>query len=62
MKNWKTTSAGIAMIIAGVTRLVFAIIQKNITEEAVGTTTTAVLGGIGLILSKDYDKTGTPQS
>ena len=59
-KNWKTTSAGILLIIGGVTRLVFAIVHKQFTEESVTTTSTAILTGLGMLLAKDFDVTGTP--
>ena len=55
--SWKTTSAGILTIAGGLTRLVFAIKAGNVTEEAVMTTLTAVIGGVGLIFARDNDKT-----
>jgi len=57
-KNWKTTSAGIAAIVGGITRLIFAIKAGEITEEAIATTTTSILLGLGLIFAKDSNVTG----
>ena len=58
MKSWKTTSTGIVMIAGGITRLLFAIKSGNFSEEAIMTTITAVLTGIGLIFAKDNNVTG----
>lgn len=52
IKNWKTTSAGIVSIASGI---FLYINDKTKPVEAL----TLVLTGIGLILSKDADKTGT---
>ncbi len=60
--NWKTTSAGILMIVGGVVRFIFALKTGMFTEEAVMTTVTAILGGVGLLLAKDGDVTGTGDS
>jgi uncharacterized membrane protein HdeD (DUF308 family) len=57
-KNWKTTSAGIIMIVGGIVRMFFAFKNGNITEESILTATTAVLGGIGLVFAKDSNVTG----
>lgn len=58
MKNWKTTSAGIAMIVGGLVRLYFASKSGNFSEEAIMTSLTAILGGVGLIVAKDGNVTG----
>lgn len=55
--SWKTTSAGLLTILGGLTRLAFAIKAGNVTEEAVLTTLTAIVGGIGLVLARDNDRT-----
>ena len=55
--SWKTTSAGLLTILGGLTRIAFAIKAGNITEEAVMTTLTAIVGGIGLVFARDNDKT-----
>lgn len=54
--NWKTTSAGVLAIIGGLTRLAFAIRNKDLTEESIATVSTGILGGIGLIFARDYNK------
>lgn len=52
MKNWKTTSAGIVMCVGAVVAYLHDMTQLV-------PCLTAFLGGIGLILSKDSDQTGT---
>ncbi len=56
--SWKTTSAGITMIVGGITGLVFAIKANNLSEPAISAAVTAVLGGIGLLFAKDAAVTG----
>ena len=56
--SWKTTSAGITMIVGGITGLVFAIKANNLSESAISAAVTAVLGGIGLLFAKDAAVTG----
>ena len=58
MKNWKTSSAGIVMIVGGVVRFYFAVKSGNFSEEAIMTSVTAILGGIGLLFAKDSNVTG----
>ena len=53
MKNWKTTSAGIAMIAGGLVGLSFAIINGTLTELTLTSIITTILGGIGLIFGAD---------
>ncbi|MBX9806231.1 MAG: hypothetical protein K2X95_00365 [Flavobacteriaceae bacterium] len=53
MKNWKTTSAGIAMIAGGIVGLYFAITTGNVTEVTLTSTIATILGGIGLIFGAD---------
>ncbi len=57
MKSWKTTSAGILAIVGGIVRFYFAIKSGNITEEAVMTTATAIVSGIGLLFARDNNVT-----
>ena len=57
-KNWKTTSAGLISIIGGATRAYFAFKNGAITEEAITTSATAIIGGIGLVFAKDSNVTG----
>jgi hypothetical protein len=57
MKSYKTTSAGILMIAGAVLSLVFA--NGPINQEDIKMALAGILGGIGLIFAKDFDKTGT---
>lgn len=52
-KNWKTTSAGIVLIVTGV-----AMYQSNKTQ--IGPALSSVLGGIGLIFAHDAGSAQTP--
>jgi hypothetical protein len=56
MKSWKTTSAGILMIAGAAVTLYFH--EGKITQELAMGAITAVLGGIGLLFSKDSNVTG----
>lgn len=58
-KNWKTTSAGILLIIGGIVRLIFAFKAGNFSEESVMTSATTVTTGVGLLFAKDFNVTGT---
>lgn len=58
MKNWKTTMAGILAIIGGITTIVYAIIDKQLTSSAITAAATAILTGVGLLFAKDYNVTG----
>jgi hypothetical protein len=55
-KNWKTTSAGVVMIIGAIVRL--AVHDGTFSEELIMGAVIAVVGGIGLIVAKDSDVTG----
>lgn len=51
IKNWKTTSAGLTLIVGSVVHLVFAF---HTADEATWTASiTAILGGLGLIFAGD---------
>ena len=52
IKNWKTTSAGIVMCVLSVVNYVNHSVQLEVSLVT-------FLAGIGLILSKDGNKTGT---
>ena len=54
-KNWKTTSAGILMILGGVYALATT---HPLTQEVLMASAAAILGGIGLIFAKDNNVTG----
>ena len=57
MKNWKTTSAGVAMIAGGIVGLYFAIKSGNVSEITLTGAITTILGGIGLIFGADSTRT-----
>jgi hypothetical protein len=58
MKSWKTTSAGLSLIISGVAGLYFAYKTNSINPATITTGTSAIFGGIGLIFAKDSNVTG----
>jgi hypothetical protein len=56
MKSWKTTTAGLVMILGAICTFVFH--NGPITQELVMGAATGLLGGIGLIFAKDSNVTG----
>lgn len=62
MKNfaasWKTTSAGIIMIIAAMFGLYTAYKSNTLNETTLTAGVGGILGGIGLIFAKDGNVTG----
>lgn len=54
--SWKTTSAGLLAILGGLVRLAFALKAGALTEEAVMTTLTTIVTGLGLLVARDNDK------
>lgn len=56
MKNWKTTLAGVSMLLSGI---VLIVSEKNYASGV-----TAIIAGIGLVFAKDGNVTGgtTPQT
>ena len=50
-KNWKTTSAGLLSIAGGI--VLYTGDKTKLMESL-----TAIMAGIGLLVSKDHDKTG----
>ena len=56
LNNWKTTSAGLTMIIGSVVHLVFTV-QGHVASETVWTVSlTAIVAGLGLIFAGDASK------
>jgi uncharacterized membrane protein YhiD involved in acid resistance len=51
--NWKTTSAGLAMIVGGVIHLIYALKNGGLTEADCTTTVLAIVTGIGFIAAGD---------
>jgi len=46
------------MVAGGIVRLAFAIKSGNFSEEAIMSSVTLIVGGIGLMFAKDSDVTG----
>lgn len=57
INNWKTTSAGLLMIIGSIVHLVFAVREKTADENTWTISLTAIVGGIGLIVAGDASAT-----
>lgn len=53
LKNWKTTSAGLAMIISSVIHLVFAVLHNTADESTWTTAVMGIVGGVGLLAAGD---------
>jgi hypothetical protein len=58
MKNWKTTSTGITMIVAGIVGFYFAYKNGQLNEGSVMGSLGSITGGIGLLAAKDFNVTG----
>jgi hypothetical protein len=58
MKNWKTTSTGLVMILGAIANVYFSFKGNSLSQGVITGSTTAFLGGIGLLFSKDYNVTG----
>lgn len=52
LKNWKTTAAGIVMVIVGV------LTHNGVLTASEGSLIASILGGMGLLISKDGNVTG----
>lgn len=52
-QNWKTSSAGIVLILTGLIHLGFGIAHKTITEQDFTTTMVSIVTGCGLIVAGD---------
>ncbi len=55
--NWKTTSAGVTMMVGGLVHLAFAIKNHALTESDCTTTLLAVVTGAGFIAAGDAANT-----
>lgn len=60
LTNWKTTSAGLVMIIGAVVHLVFCIKSGTDSEGVWTASLTAILGGLGLLFAGDASKSVSP--
>jgi putative flippase GtrA len=58
MKNWKTTSAGIAAIAGSIIAAYFAIRNHTFDEATATGCIAGILTGVGLITAKDNNVTG----
>lgn len=54
--NWKTSSAGIVLILTGLIHLAFGIIHKTVSETDFTTTAVSIVTGVGLIVAGDGSK------
>lgn len=52
-KDWKTTSAGILMILGGLIGIYFSVKSGTISEAGLLAAATSIVGGIGLLFAKD---------
>jgi hypothetical protein len=55
MKDWKTTSSGVLLIVGAIVAIIFSVISGTITQVEIMTAATAILAGIGLLFAKDAD-------
>lgn len=55
--SWKTTSAGLLMILGGLVHIGFSIKNKTFTEPDIMAQLTLILGGVGLMFARDNNKT-----
>ena len=51
--NWKTTGAGLTMIIGSAVHLVFSVRDGSANENTWTISLTAIVGGVGLIFAGD---------
>lgn len=54
--NWKTTSAGLVMIIGSVIHVIFAVRSGTATEGVWTASVTAIVAGLGLMFAGDATK------
>lgn len=57
--NWKTTSAGLSMIIGSGVHLIFAVQRGTANENTWTTSLLAIITGIGLLAAGDAGKSAT---
>jgi uncharacterized membrane protein YhiD involved in acid resistance len=51
--NWKTTSAGLTMIVGAVVHMIYALRAHGLTEADCSGSLIAIIGGIGFIAAGD---------
>lgn len=59
VQNWKTSSAGIVLILTGLIHLGYGLFNKTITEQDFTTTMISIVTGIGLIVAGDGSKSAS---
>ena len=59
LRNWKTSSIGILAIVGAIIHLIFEIKAKTATEQTWTLTIGGIVTGIGFLVSKDFNVTGT---
>jgi hypothetical protein len=60
VRSWKTTVAGIVMIVTGLGNAVMQYVQGGLPAVQWETLIAAVVGGFGLIFAKDADVSNSP--
>lgn len=53
VKNWKTSSAGIVLILTGLIHIGYGLVHKSITEQDFTTTMVTIVTGLGLMVAGD---------
>ncbi len=60
LSNWKTTSAGLTMIIGSVVHLIYTAKGGTANENTWTVSLTAIVAGLGLIFAGDANPTAPP--
>jgi len=59
MKDWKTTSSGIVLIVGAIVTIVYSAVSGTVTQVEIMAAVGAVVTGIGLLFAKDATSTPT---
>ena len=57
LQNWKTTFAGLSMMVGGIIHLIFAAHAHTLTESDATTTALAIITGFGFLAAGDAGAT-----
>ena len=60
LANWKTTSAGLTMIVGSTVHLIFQVRAGTANENTWTISLTAIIGGIGLLVAGDASAPAQP--